>query len=78
MSISADELHKLSVVERLELIDAIWDSIAGEPNSVPITHAQRREIDRRLDSYAQQRLASARGIRCGPGSNATSEGSSHL
>ena len=55
MSISADELHKLSVVERLELIEAIWDSIADEPDSVPITDAQRREIDRRLDSYARQR-----------------------
>ena len=55
MSISADELHKLSVVERLELIEAIWDSIADEPDAVPITDAQRREIDQRLDSYARQR-----------------------
>ena len=55
MSISADELHKLSVVERLELIEVIWDSIVDESSSVPITEAQRREIDRRLDGYARQR-----------------------
>ena len=55
MSISADELHKLSVVERLELIERICDSLVDEPDSVPLTDAQRREIDRRLDSYARQR-----------------------
>ena len=55
MSISADELHKLSVDERLELIERIWDSLVDEPESVPITDAQRREIDRRLDSYARRR-----------------------
>lgn len=31
------------------------DSIPDESVSVPITDAQRREIDRRLDSYARQR-----------------------
>jgi putative addiction module component (TIGR02574 family) len=55
MSISSDELRELSVAERLELIETIWDSIIDEPDSLPLTDAQRQELDRRLDSYARQR-----------------------
>lgn len=65
MSISSDELHKLSVAERLKLIDAIWESIGDEPESLPITDAQRRELDRRLDRYARKppRLSTWDGVR---------------
>jgi putative addiction module component (TIGR02574 family) len=54
MSISSDEIQKLSVEERLELIERHWDSIVDEPDRLPITDAQRRELDRRLDSYARR------------------------
>ena len=49
MSISWDELHKLSVVKRLELIELIWHSISDEPGCVRIREAERLELDRRLD-----------------------------
>ena len=52
MTISRDEILKLSVSERLELIDTIWDSIDPGLEDLPLTEAQRREIDRRLDRYA--------------------------
>jgi len=55
MSISSDELRELSVAERLELIEVIWDSIVDEPDSLSLTDAQRQELDRRLDNYARQR-----------------------
>lgn len=55
MSISSEEIQKLSVAERLELIEIIWDSIVDEPDALPVTEAQRQELDRRLDSYARQR-----------------------
>jgi putative addiction module component (TIGR02574 family) len=52
MTISRVDILKLSVSERLELIDTIWDSIDPGLEDLPLTEAQRREIDRRLDSYA--------------------------
>jgi putative addiction module component (TIGR02574 family) len=30
----------------------IWDSVADEPQDVPVTRAQREELDRRLAAYA--------------------------
>lgn len=52
MMISRDDILKLSVSERLELIEVIWDSIAPGLEDLPLTEAQRRELDRRLDHYA--------------------------
>ena len=49
MGKQAINLEELSVEERLELIDQIWESLREEPSSVPVTEAQRAELDRRLD-----------------------------
>ncbi len=46
-----EEIVKLSVAERIELVEDIWDSIAATPDSLPVTDAQRRELDRRLADY---------------------------
>jgi putative addiction module component (TIGR02574 family) len=43
------EISRLSVAERLELAELLWTSIARTPEEVPITAAQRAELDRRLD-----------------------------
>lgn len=43
--------HELSVEERLLLVEEIWDSIAAERESVPLTDAQRIEIRRRLAEH---------------------------
>jgi putative addiction module component (TIGR02574 family) len=34
---------------RLRLLERLWDSLADTPDAVPITPAQRSELDRRLD-----------------------------
>jgi putative addiction module component (TIGR02574 family) len=39
----------LSPEERLRLIEELWDSLNDEPENVPLTNAQREELDRRLD-----------------------------
>jgi len=49
--VSAVEALKLSVAERIQLVGDIWDSIAAVPEAVPVTDAQRRELDRRLAVY---------------------------
>ena len=50
-SVDIQEILKLSVPERIELVEAIWDSIADAPESLPVTAAQKRELDRRLAEY---------------------------
>ncbi len=47
MSVSIEEILNLSVKKRLELIEEIWDSIASNQEAIPLTSAQRRELDRR-------------------------------
>ncbi|HEX4646683.1 MAG TPA: addiction module protein [Verrucomicrobiae bacterium] len=40
---------KLPVPDRIKLVEDIWDSIADEPGEFPLTAAQKRELDRRLE-----------------------------
>ena len=47
MSVAIEEILNLNVKERLALIEEIWDSIATHPEAVPLTAAQRKELDRR-------------------------------
>jgi len=44
-------IHRMSVDERMRLVAEIWDSIAAEPGPAPLTEAQRRELERRLDDH---------------------------
>ena len=39
----------LSPDERLRLIEELWDSLSAKPGAIPLTNAQREELDRRLD-----------------------------
>lgn len=41
-------IERLSIAERLVLVEELWDSIAA---STPITDAQRAELDRRLADH---------------------------
>lgn len=41
-------LERLSVVERLVLVEELWNSIAA---STPVTEAQRAELDHRLADH---------------------------
>ena len=47
MSVNIDEILALSISERIHLIEEIWESIAARPETVPLTAAQRKELDRR-------------------------------
>jgi putative addiction module component (TIGR02574 family) len=50
-SIQLSEILQLSVAERIQLVEDIWDSIVQIPEAVPITDEQKAELDRRLESY---------------------------
>ena len=45
------EIMQLDVSERIELVQDIWDSVAAVPEAVPLTDAQRQELERRLAEY---------------------------
>ena len=44
-------IDKLSIEERLRLVQEIWDSIAREIERSPLTESQRQEVDRRLAAH---------------------------
>lgn len=46
-------IDRLTVAERIELLELIWDSIARETERAPLTDAQRAEVDRRLAAHRQ-------------------------
>ena len=45
------DILNLSVSERIQLVQDIWDSIAEVPDSVALTDEQKAELDRRLEAY---------------------------
>lgn len=47
------EILKLSVPERIEMVEAIWDSIAesNEIKPIALTDEQEQEIDRRIERH---------------------------
>jgi putative addiction module component (TIGR02574 family) len=51
MNAPLDELLKLTVAERIQLAEDLWDSIAAKPDALPLTDTQRAEIERRLAEH---------------------------
>jgi putative addiction module component (TIGR02574 family) len=45
-----DQVRELSIDERIQLVEAIWDSIA-EGAAAPLTKAQKAELERRLADH---------------------------
>ena len=41
----------LSVPERIQLVEDIWDTIAEVPDEVGLSTEQMAELDRRLEAY---------------------------
>jgi putative addiction module component (TIGR02574 family) len=46
-----EDILKMSLEERVRLVEVIWDSIAASRESVCLTDWQRRELDRRLAEF---------------------------
>ncbi len=49
--IDTAEVTRLSVEDRLELVELIWDSIAIETSELPVPAAQLEELPKRLDRF---------------------------
>ena len=50
-TLQAHGLDRLSVAERLAVVQDLWDSIAAEVEKAPLTEAERQEVDRRLAAH---------------------------
>jgi putative addiction module component (TIGR02574 family) len=42
-------IDRLGVKERLDLIEEIWDSLNADSDAIPLTDAQRTELERRFE-----------------------------
>lgn len=52
MKTISSDYHALSIAERIQLVEDIWDSIAEEsPESIEISLAQKKEIGRRIAAH---------------------------
>lgn len=47
-----DKLRELPLLERMNLVEELWDSIAFDQNKLPLTLDQKAELDRRLALFA--------------------------
>ncbi|MEN9523180.1 MAG: hypothetical protein RL065_1557 [Bacteroidota bacterium] len=43
------QILKLSIPERILMVENIWDSIAAENENIQLTIAQKKELDKRLE-----------------------------
>ena len=46
-----EEAKKLSIAERIDLVEAIWDSIAEDNGCFELSEAQKQDLDRRLEAF---------------------------
>jgi putative addiction module component (TIGR02574 family) len=45
------DILELSIAERIQMVEDIWDSIAAVPDAVSLSEDQKKELDRRLEAY---------------------------
>lgn len=53
MSETEVKIEELTTEERLDLLERVRESLQKDPGAVPLTPAQRRDFDRRLDEIEQ-------------------------
>jgi putative addiction module component (TIGR02574 family) len=45
------DLLSLSISERIQLVQDLWDSIVEVPEQLPLTDEQKTELDQRMQNY---------------------------
>ena len=49
--VSATDALELSIPERIQLVEDIWDTIAAKADSLELTEEEKKIIDVRLEKY---------------------------
>ena len=57
MALPQLDIDRLTAEERMELAERLWDSLSEAPEAIPLTPAQQKELDRRLDAFLEDRYA---------------------
>ncbi|MBD2593033.1 addiction module protein [Nostoc spongiaeforme FACHB-130] len=47
------DISELSISERIQLAEDLWDSILTDSNAVTLSEEQKQELDRRLELHQQ-------------------------
>ena len=48
------DFDRLTIAERIQLVEDLWDSISQAEEVLDLTDAQRAELDRRLATHAKR------------------------
>ena len=51
------EISELSIAERIQLAEDLWDSILDSQDELSLSEAQKQELDRRLEQYQRDPTA---------------------
>ena len=51
--ISTADIEQLSVAERIQLVEDIWDTVAAHPEALELSEELGEELDRRVEYYYQ-------------------------
>jgi len=49
-----DEIRKLSLAERIQLVEDVWDSVAAEAEEFPLPDSHREELARRREEHRRR------------------------
>ena len=50
-TLNALGIDQLSVAQRILLVEEIWDTIPEEDEEIPLTEAQKQDLQRRVAAY---------------------------
>ena len=53
MNTQVTDILELSVAERIQIVEDIWDSIISTPEKLLLSEAEEIELDKRLEDYKQ-------------------------
>jgi len=45
------EISKLSIPEKILLVEDLWDTISAEDSSIPVPESHKAELDKRFERY---------------------------
>jgi len=54
MGKAAIQIDRLSRDEQLELLDQLWETLGRDPEALPLTAAQKQDLDSRLDELESE------------------------
>jgi putative addiction module component (TIGR02574 family) len=53
MNVRVEDLKKLPLADRVQLVEDLWDSIAGELDAAPLSPELIAEMEKRRAAYAR-------------------------